>query len=28
VGWWVALVDFSPNDISGLRRPKNVKFGI
>jgi len=21
------VTDYSPNDISGLRRPKNIKFG-
>jgi len=29
VGVWVSVRvgDFSPNNISGLRRPENVKFG-
>jgi len=26
-GWVIGWLFFSPNDISGLRRPKNVKFG-
>jgi len=27
LGVWVGDLFFSPNDISGLRRPKNIKFG-
>jgi len=28
VGVWVGGCFFSPNDVSGLRRPKNIKGGV